>query len=109
MVESKAYTLFADLLDEMPDIPKDGILSRTIFKTDNLKAVMFAFDAGQELSEHTSTHPAILHFLKGEASVTLGDDTHAAQANTWIHMPPNLAHSIVARTPLVMLLILQGD
>ena len=108
MVESKDYALFEDLLAEMPDIPEDGILSRTIFKTDGLKAVMFAFDAGQELSEHTSTHSAILHFLQGEASVSLGNETHEAQANTWIHMEPNLAHSILARSPLIMLLIMQG-
>lgn len=109
MVDSSAYTVFPDLLSIMPEIPTDGILSRTIFKSENMKMVLFAFDAGQELSEHTSTQTAMLHFLQGEAQVSLGDDSHSATANTWIYMPPNLPHSIFAQTPLVMLLMMQGE
>jgi len=105
---SNGYTIFPDLLSEMPEIPQDGILSRTIFKSETVKLVLFAFDAGQELSEHTSTHAAALHFLKGEATVTLGGAVHQAQANTWVYMPPNLPHSILASTPTVMLLWMEG-
>lgn len=108
MVASNLYTFLPDLLSEIPEIPHNGILSRTVFKAQNIKLVLFAFDAGQELSEHTSTHAAMLHFLKGEATVTLGDDTYNAQPNTWIYMPPNLPHSIVATTPTVLLLLMEG-
>ena len=61
---------------------------------------------GQELSEHTAAKPAMLFFVKGEASVGLGDDVQEAQAGTWVHMPANLKHSIKAKTPVVMLLVL---
>ena len=73
---------------------------------DQVKAILFGFAAGQELSEHTASQPAVLHFLQGEAELTLGDDEMEAQAGTWVHMPPNLAHSVVAKTPVVMLLLL---
>jgi quercetin dioxygenase-like cupin family protein len=100
-----SYTHILDLAKEA-EPPEGGILSRTIFQDDRLKAVLFAFGQCQELSEHTASKPAVLHFVKGEASVGLGDDTLEAQAGTWIHMPAGLKHSIKATTPLVMLLVL---
>jgi quercetin dioxygenase-like cupin family protein len=86
--------------------PDKGILSRTLFNDDRLKAVLFGFGQGEELSEHTASMPAVLHFLQGEAKLTLGDDTVEAQPGTWVHMPTGLRHSIQAKTPVVMLLLL---
>jgi quercetin dioxygenase-like cupin family protein len=57
-------------------------LSRTIFQDDKIKAVVFGFGQGQELSEHTAAKPAMLFFVTGEASVGLGDDTQEAQTGT---------------------------
>src|SRR6476661_6351643 len=100
-----AYTHILDLAKEA-EPPADGILSRTVFQDDRLKAVVFGFGQGQELSEHTAAKPAMLFFVKGEASVGLGDDVQEAQAGTWVHMPAGLKHSIRAKTPVVMLLVL---
>jgi len=86
--------------------PADGITSRTIFQDDRLKAVLFGFGAGQELSEHTATKPAIMHFLSGEAEVTLGPQKVAATCGSWIHMPAGMVHAISAKTPTTMLLLL---
>lgn len=103
------------MLPELPQIveladavepPADGIMSRTIYQDDRLKAVLFGFGAGQELSEHTASKPAIMHFLSGEAAVTLGGQPLAARAGTWVHMPAGLLHSITARAPTIMLLVI---
>jgi quercetin dioxygenase-like cupin family protein len=99
------FTLFADLAAEV-EPPADGTLSRTLFQDEQLKAVLFGFAAGQELSEHTASTPAIMHFVRGEAEVTLGAEKTLARAGTWIHMTAQLPHSICARTPVVMLLLL---
>lgn len=99
------YTHILDLAREA-EPPADGILSRTVFQDERLKAVVFGFGAGQELTEHTSAKPAMLFFVTGEASVGLGDGTQEAQAGTWVHMPSGLTHSIKAKTPVVMLLVL---
>jgi len=102
---STPYACYLDLAAEVQP-PANGTLSRTIFQDERLKVVLFGFSAGQELSEHTASTPAIMHFLKGEAAVTLGDDMVSANDGTWIHMPPNLKHSIRANTPVIMLLLL---
>jgi quercetin dioxygenase-like cupin family protein len=99
------YTHILDLAKEA-EPPADGILSRTIYQDDRLKAVVFGFGPGQELSEHTAAKPAMLVFVTGEAAVGLGDDTQEARAGTWVHMPANLKHSVKAKTPVVMLLVL---
>lgn len=99
------YTHFLDLAKEA-EPPADGILSRTIYQDDQIKAVVFGFGQGQELSEHTAAKPAMLFFVNGNASVGLGDDEQEPQAGTWTHMPANLKHSIQAKTPVEMLLVL---
>jgi quercetin dioxygenase-like cupin family protein len=99
------YTYILDLVQEA-EPPADGIFSRTVFQDEKIKAVLFGFGQDQELSEHTAAKPAILYFVKGEGCVGLGDDVQTAQAGTWVHMPANLKHSIKAKTPLVMLLVL---
>ncbi len=102
---STDYTHFGDLAKELA-IPDDGTLTRTLHNDDSTKVVLFGFSTGQELSEHTASMPAILHFLDGQAGVTLGDDTIEAGPGTWVHMPANLPHSIEAKTPVMMLLLL---
>jgi quercetin dioxygenase-like cupin family protein len=102
---NSSYLLLENLAGQV-ETPRDGTLSRTLYNDDRLKAVLFAFSAGQELSEHTSSMPAVLHFLSGEAEVTLGDDRVAAKRDTWIHMPAGLRHAIKTREPTTMLLLL---
>jgi quercetin dioxygenase-like cupin family protein len=99
------YTLIVDLAKEVQP-PDKGILSRTLYNDDRLKAVIFGFGQGEELSEHTASMPAVLHFLQGEAKLTLGDDALDAKPGTWVHMPKGMRHSIQATTPVVMLLSL---
>lgn len=99
------YTHLADIAS-LVEIPPDGILTRTLYDDEQVKVILFGFDAGQELSEHTASMPAILHFLQGEARLTLGQDSMEAHAGTWVHMPANLQHSINAKTPVMLLLLL---
>jgi quercetin dioxygenase-like cupin family protein len=99
------FTCIADLAREV-EIPRNGILTRTLHQDDQLKVVVFGFDAGQELSEHTAATPAVLHFLQGEAELALGTDSRQARPGTWVHMPAQLPHSVRAKTPVLMLLLL---
>jgi quercetin dioxygenase-like cupin family protein len=108
MDDKAEYTYISDLEGLISEVPQDSIVSRTFFEGDQMKSILFGFAQGQELSEHTASKPAVLHFLSGEAEVTLGMDPVAAKGGTWIHMPVNLPHSIVAKTPVLMLLMLIG-
>ena len=100
------YTYLENLIPSAADLPSDSILSRTLIQNEDLRVILFHFARGQELSEHTSSKPAVLHFLQGEASITLGEDEKKASPNTYIYMQPNLPHSIVAETEVTMLLLM---
>jgi quercetin dioxygenase-like cupin family protein len=98
-------TFYADLLAETV-MPPRGILSQTLSKADGVELVLFAFAAGEALTEHTSSRPAIIHILAGEGDMTVAGEPHEARPGTWVRMPSQCKHSITARTPLVMALYL---
>jgi len=98
-----AYNLHRDLVSEVT-IPANGIVSITLSEDPRAKLVLFGFAAGQELSDHTASVPAIVHILSGEATVKLGEDVHELGPNGWVHMPANLVHAVRAKTDVVMLL-----
>lgn len=100
------YHYFSSLAEQLPEIPSDSIISRTFYNDDHLKAILFGFAPGQELSEHTASMPAMIQIISGECQLTLGEDSFAGAAGTWVHMPANLPHSLKAETKVVMLLLL---
>ncbi|NIS81860.1 MAG: cupin domain-containing protein [Anaerolineales bacterium] len=103
------YTYIEDLSSLIENLPDDSIVSRTFHEDDHTKVVLFGFAKGQELSEHTASHPAILYFLEGHCRLTLGEDDQQAQPGTWVHMPAQLPHSVHASTQARMMLILLRD
>jgi len=97
------YTFIADIRTHT-QVPENGILSQTIQSDDRSKVVLFGFAAGQELSAHTAPFPATLTFLKGEATLRLGQDEQQAGEGTFVYMAPYLEHGIKATTDLILLL-----
>ncbi|HYO80702.1 MAG TPA: cupin domain-containing protein [Bryobacteraceae bacterium] len=101
----RPYLLTPSLFTETA-IPEKGILSHTLYNDDALKIILFGFASGQELTAHTAPMPATMMFLEGEANITVGDDKHSVGSGALVHMEPKVTHSIVAATPLRMLLYL---
>lgn len=99
-----SYSYLPEFAAPLTTIPPDTIVSRTLYTDEQLKIILFGFAPGQELSEHTSARQATLHFLQGVAHLTLGEDSMTAETGTYVVMPPHLPHSILAETPVIMLL-----
>ena len=99
------YTIVQDPLKQQP-IPEEGILTRQVYEDDAIRVVVFTFSKGQRLSEHTASTTDLLHFLSGEATITLGTDSIEAGPGTWVRMEPGLAHSVVTKSAVIMLLVL---
>lgn len=102
----KGYTLVESLAGAVGEIQAQSIVSKTFLRAEGCKAILFGFDAGQELSEHTASVAAMIQIVEGEATVTLGEDRFELGAGAWAHMAAGLKHSILAKTRVVMLLIL---
>jgi quercetin dioxygenase-like cupin family protein len=81
-----------------------SVVSRQITKADAGNVTLFAFDAGQELSEHTAPYDALAHILDGEAEVRISGVPYTLTAGKAIIMPANEPHSLHAVTKFKMLL-----
>src|SRR3954462_12684239 len=96
IVSLKAETQFAP----------NGIVSRTLLRTENSRVVLFGFSEGQELTEHTSTQYAFIQILSGECEFSLDGKPHLLKADDALYMPPNLPHAVKATKQFSMLLTL---
>ena len=90
----------ADLVAVQPG----SVVSRTLVKKEKGTVTLFAFDAGQGLSEHTAPFDALVHVLEGEAEVVLGGKAHRMAAGDALLMPANVSHALMAIRPFKMLL-----
>lgn len=100
-----AHFQIRQLADELQP-PESGRQSIVMTDDRNAKVVLFAFAAGDGLAEHVAPLPAIIQIVKGEASLTVGEESVAGKPGTWIQMEPKTPHGIKATTPLVMVLTL---
>ncbi len=73
---------------------------------DGGNVTLFAFDAGQELSEHTAPFDAFVLVLEGALTLTIGGAPVRAIPGTIVRMPANIPHAVDAREPARMLLIM---
>jgi quercetin dioxygenase-like cupin family protein len=92
----------AGLLEYVPG----SIVSRTLQKKKSGTITLFAFDAGQELSEHTTPFDAHVVILDGEVQLTIGGESVMAGAGETVLMPANVPHAVAAIKPFKMLLIM---
>lgn len=98
-------TLIADLTAEV-EIPVDGTLSRVVYTDDHLRLVAFAFDTGQELTDHTAGVPVIVEVISGRLEISLDGEVAEIDPTSWVHMQAGLTHAVRALEPTVMLLTL---
>jgi len=86
------------------EFARDGIVSKSLVENERHKVILFTLAAGQELSEHTASVPAVIHVVSGAGTVELGGEKHEARAGMLYYMPAELRHAVRARDDLVFVL-----
>ncbi len=87
--------------------PQPGaVVSRVLLKNPSGSVTLFAFDADQELSEHSTPHDALVQIVDGTAEITIAGERHVADRGEALHLPANLPHALKARTAFTMLLVM---
>ena len=81
-----------------------SVVSRQISKADAGNVTLFAFDQGQELSEHTAPFDALVHILDGAAEIRIAGQPFTLKAGDAIIMPANEPHAVRALSQFKMLL-----
>ena len=80
------------------------VVSRTLVRKPAGTVTVFAFGAGEGLSEHTAPYDALVHVLDGEVEVRISGKPFPLQTGDAIIMPANEPHALKAVTKFKMLL-----
>jgi quercetin dioxygenase-like cupin family protein len=84
---------------------QDGsVVSRALIKGPNGSVTVFAFDKGQELSEHTVPYDALVHIIDGEVEIKISGVAHHITTGEAILMPANEPHAVKAVEKFKMVL-----
>ena len=101
---SKTPTAQVVELAGLVDYQEGSVVSREVLKKPTGTLTLFAFDAGQGLSEHTAPFDAVVSVLDGAAEVTISGRDHTVRAGEMIIMPANEPHALRARERFKMIL-----
>ncbi len=93
-------------LKHLVEYAKNSIVSRAIIDKSAGTITIFAFDAGQGLSEHQAPFDAAVVLLDGSACITLGGKELKARAGQIVIMPAHVPHALRAEEPFKMMLIM---
>ncbi len=93
-------------LVEAIEYQQDAVVSKTIIKQETGNVTLFAFDQGQELSEHTSPYDALVYVIDGESEIIISGHSMRVKAGEMIIMPADEPHALVAVERFKMLLVM---
>jgi quercetin dioxygenase-like cupin family protein len=94
----------AAALEQLIGYADDSIVSKTLLDKPIGTITLFAFDAGQRLSEHTAPFDAVVQVVDGQGIVTIDGTDHTVDAGQIIIMPANIPHAVLAEQKFKMLL-----
>ncbi|MHC4107466.1 MAG: cupin domain-containing protein [Planctomycetota bacterium] len=81
-------------------------MSRALIKDKAGTVTLFAFDAGESLSEHETPYDALLYVLDGSTVVTIAGTAHTLGSGQVVRLPADVPHAVHAEKRFKMLLIM---
>ena len=91
-------------LESLADYQNASIISRTLVNKNNGSITLFAFDKGQELSEHTTPYDALVQVIDGQGEIIIDGKSNYVETGSIILMPANIPHAVKAPKQFKMLL-----
>lgn len=96
---------YVDLLATCPIVP-GAIVSKPLLNLSEGRVVLFAMDAGQQLSEHRAPFVGTVHVLEGRLRFGLGASEREMGPHDWLVMPADAPHRLSALEPTRFVLTL---
>jgi len=95
-----------EAISELLDYQDGSVVSRTLVKDKAGTVTVFAFDAGESLSEHTAPYDTLLMVAEGAARVTIATDVHNVTTGQILRLPAKVPHAVHAVERFKMLLVM---
>jgi quercetin dioxygenase-like cupin family protein len=83
-------------LARLIEVAPESTVSRTVLRAEGARVVLFAFDAGQELTEHTAAVPILLSLLDGRLRVGADGQQVELVPGGLMHIGARVPHEILA-------------
>lgn len=96
----------AQTLSGLAEYMKNSIVSKILIDKGVGSITLFAFDEGQQLTEHTSPYDAFIQVVDGTSVVTIGGREQTLSAGQAVIMPANVPHAVRGEGPFKMLLVM---
>jgi quercetin dioxygenase-like cupin family protein len=107
-MEFEKSAVFA--LAESVSYSENATVSKMVLKKQTGNITLFAFDAGQGLSEHSAPFDAFVLVTEGMGRIIINKKDHELSAGQFIVMPANIPHSLQALVKFKMMLVMiKGD
>lgn len=90
--------------NEKVDYSSEGIVSKRVLQKEKGNVSLFAFDRGQQLSEHSAPFDALVQVLDGEGEIIISGKSYHLLEGESIIMPANVPHAVYAVEKFKMLL-----
>ena len=107
--DEKERVLSKVKLSDLVNYQEGSVVSRTIINKKTGTVTLFAFDKGQELSEHITLFDALVYLLDGEAEIVISGKVYHLKEGEMIIMPANQPHSLKAVRKFKMILTMIGS
>lgn len=99
------HTAIANVTETV-QVEPGAVVSKVVHRDEDLDVTVFAFDAGEGLTEHTASRPALVQVLSGRLRLTVDGQGFDAGPGFWLHMTTGAPHALEAVEPTIMLLVL---
>jgi len=96
----------ASNLSELIAYQSSSVVSRQLIKKNTGNVILFAFDKGEGLSEHTTPFDALVYLLDGSAEITISGKSYYLKQGEMIIMPANQPHALKAVERFKMILVM---
>lgn len=104
-MSSEPMTVVDDL-SALIEVGPESTVSRTVLRAEGARVVLFSFDAGQELTEHTAAVPILLQVLDGHLRVGAAGRSVDLEPGGLVHIATRVPHEVLALAPSRMALIM---
>lgn len=91
--------------EELPVTPQ-ATTSRVAVDNEVVRVVLFAFDTGEQLTEHTAAMPALVQLIRGTMRFEVAGETHELTAGDCVYLAAHEPHGLTAHEPCLMSLAL---
>ena len=109
MTEAVQHATESTVVKQLVDLLQyqdSSIVSRVLLKNKGGTVTLFAFAAGEGLSEHTAPFDALVVVTEGEADIEIGGEGFKVRQGETITLQANRTHAVRAATKFKMLLIM---